>query len=84
MVTMQHLPTDLPAAALEFCPISGYQDLLVCGTYKLDEGPSPTIKNDAEQTKQTRFGKCLVLQEEGAVFYRTQEVKFPGILDLKW
>ena len=42
--------TVLPADSLEFCPSSGFHDIFVCGTYKLEE-PS-----------RTRRGQCLVFK----------------------
>lgn len=42
--------TVLPADTLEFCPSSGFHDILVCGTYKLEE------------LSRTRRGQCLVFK----------------------
>lgn len=54
---MVYYDTDYPADSLEFCPQPGYQDLFVCGTYKLlkdDEG-------DGTKT-QKRIGGCLLMR----------------------
>ena len=48
IITM--VDTVLPADSLEFCPNSGFHDILVCGTYKLEE------------LSGTRRGQCLVFK----------------------
>lgn len=44
------IDTVLPADSLEFCPSSGFHDIFVCGTYKLDD------------SERTRRGQCLVFR----------------------
>jgi diphthine methyl ester acylhydrolase len=85
--------TVLPADSLEFCPSSGFHDIFVCGTYKLED-------------QETRRGQCLVfkflldpeeqlswcaflqkeLPEANFVFVSQQIQSFdlPAILDMKW
>lgn len=78
--------TDLPAAALEFCPVEPFTDVFVTGTYKLHEsdpdGKQEEVASGAEQ--QTRSGRCLIYQKDATGFRRMQELDFAGILDLKW
>lgn len=52
MVTV--FDTDYPADSLEFCPTPGFQDLFVCGTYKL--------LDQQEEGFQKRRGQCLVFR----------------------
>ena len=49
--------TVLPADSLEFCPTSGFHDIFVCGTYKLDDH-----QISAEQESLLRRGQCLVFK----------------------
>ena len=44
------IDTVLPADSLEFCPNSGFHDIVVCGTYNLEE------------LSGTRRGQCLVFK----------------------
>ncbi|KAF8807414.1 WD40 repeat-like protein [Phlegmacium glaucopus] len=76
--------TVLPADSLEFCPSSGFHDIFVCGTYKIDDQIS------AEQESllpRTRRGQCLVfkvlLDSEGQP-QQIQSFDLPAILDMKW
>lgn len=82
----QSFSTDLPAAALEFCPVEPFTDVFVTGTYKLHEsdpdGKQEEVASGAEQ--QTRSGRCLIYQKDATGFRRMQELDFAGILDLKW
>ena len=47
---MTMVDTVLPADSLEFCPSSGFHNIFVCGTYKLEE------------LSGTRRGQCLVFK----------------------
>lgn len=67
---MAAFDTILPGDSVEFAPHPDALDILVCGTYKLDE-PSPTsLSSDSEDdhtvtlSQQSRRGKCLVFQVE--------------------
>ena len=50
MIMTMMIDTVLPADSLEFCPNSGFHDIFVCGTYKLEE------------LTGTRTGQCLVFK----------------------
>ncbi|KAJ7597044.1 WD-40 repeat-containing protein [Mycena floridula] len=63
--------TTLPADSVEFCPHPSAQDILVCGTYKLD--------SDGK-----RHGQCLTYRTENEELELMQELDLPAILDMKW
>jgi diphthamide biosynthesis protein 7 len=52
--SLKEYDTSFPADAVEFCPHSLAQDLLVCGTYNLLEERDRT-------GKQQRIGRCSFL-----------------------
>ncbi|PPQ80813.1 hypothetical protein CVT25_001938 [Psilocybe cyanescens] len=57
--------TVWPADSLEFCPADDFQDIFVCGTYKLLDEPAQASNydlNGSSKTPQTRRGQCLVFQ----------------------
>lgn len=35
--TLQEIDTEYCADSIEWCPHPGYQDVLLCGTYQLDQ-----------------------------------------------
>lgn len=55
--------TDYPADSVEFCPSAGFEDVFVCGTYKLLQNSrreSEDVANDA--SSRQRIGKCIVFK----------------------
>ncbi|KAF9481426.1 WD40 repeat-like protein [Pholiota conissans] len=91
--------TDLPADSLEFCPQVGFEDIFVCGTYKLvdsDRRSNPKVEGDAVviseskntvQGPQTRKGQCLlfrITKNPEDEFRQIQRFNLPAILDMKW
>ncbi|KAF8909028.1 WD-40 repeat-containing protein [Gymnopilus junonius] len=86
---MISVDTVFPADSLEFCPSNGYQDIFVCGTYKLLE-QSPTVEQDnTPKSPQIRIGQCLTFQvtadEEGGFSCRKiHSFNLPAIPDMKW
>jgi hypothetical protein len=50
IISIMMVDTVLPADSLEFCPSSGFHNIFVCGTYKLEE------------LSRTRKGQCLVFK----------------------
>ncbi|XP_035432929.2 diphthine methyltransferase isoform X1 [Spodoptera frugiperda] len=73
--------TGYSADSVEWCPVEPYQDVLVCGTYQLD--------NTAEgntASKQTRLGKIylFVVNENTAELAPVHSIDTSGILDQKW
>lgn len=63
---MVSFDTVWPADSLEFCPAPGFQDIFVCGTYKLLDEPAQASSNDdangKSKTPQTRRGQCLAFK----------------------
>ncbi|RDB29490.1 Diphthine methyltransferase [Hypsizygus marmoreus] len=66
---MVALDTIFPADAVEFCPHPDAQDIVVCGTYKLDEpaiesteDPDDDFGGGISSPPQRRRGQCLVYQ----------------------
>jgi hypothetical protein len=55
--------TIWPADSVEFCP-TNLQNLLVCGTYKLDSSQEQAEYSDMNSLpkKQYRRGKCLLFE----------------------
>lgn len=72
--------TEYPADSVEFCPHEEFQDILVCGTYKLIEEKGTPSDHNSEMTEvqlrtpRRRLGKCLVLKvsagEDGTAVYQ--------------
>ena len=71
--------TTLPADSVEFCPHPDAQDILACGTYKLEEGSD-------SQKHQKRRGQCLVFRvDTNPLGVRLmQEIDLSAVLDMKW
>ena len=40
----QTIDTVYNADSTEWCPVDGFQDLLLCGTYQLEENESDKVK----------------------------------------
>ena len=52
--TYQTIDTVYSADSVEWCPVEGFQDLLLCGTYQLEEkDPKVTLP------KQKISGECI-------------------------
>lgn len=93
--SLKKYDTDFPADAVEFCPHSLAQDILVCGTYKL-------LEERDHAGKQQRIGRCSFFgvtsdgdlcdsHTEMAGIHPDltrrnllQEISLPAIPDLKW
>ncbi|KAI0257145.1 WD-40 repeat-containing protein [Lactifluus subvellereus] len=92
-----HLSIDtvLPADSVEFCPHPDASNILVCGTYKLEDqqgsheklhSPDSNSPTSAPAS-QFRRGQCLVFEvdsEQDISVTKAQEISLPAILDLKW
>lgn len=84
-VTHQTFDTELSADSLEWCPVTGFQDLLLCGTYQLDDSrQEDTLKT----SPQVRVGRLylhhLDNQSGGRQLQLCNSLDMPGILDIKW
>jgi len=91
---MTAFDTVWPADSVEFCPHPYYHNVLVCGTYNLEQ-PAPSIDNEpdegtpppASRPKQKRRGECLLFgvdAEDELEFSLLQKTSLPAILDMKW
>jgi hypothetical protein len=61
--------TILPADSVEFCPHPHASNILVCGTYQLQEEQNPSLSSSASgpainagHQNQIRTGQCLVFE----------------------
>ncbi|XP_011445594.3 diphthine methyltransferase isoform X1 [Magallana gigas] len=90
METHQVVDTGYYADSVEWCPHTGYHDVLLCGTYQLEESPKEQEQNTEEtRTKpQTRHGDVQVYklsQDNGSYsLTKTAVHEMPGVLDIKW
>jgi len=78
------LDTVLNADAVEFCPVEGQRDRLVCGTYQLEES-----EEGGRAEQQTRHGRLLVVRSRQAADGSVQleeesRLDVPGVFDIKW
>ncbi|KAI5124689.1 hypothetical protein M0805_004297 [Coniferiporia weirii] len=86
--------TVYPADSVEFCPAPGFEDIFVCGTYKLIESTvqHPDSESDTptpgSSSSPRRIGKCIVFELSGeqgdSAMNVLQELEMPAILDMKW
>ncbi|CAH1274345.1 RBBP4 [Branchiostoma lanceolatum] len=91
---LQVLDTEYSADSVEWCPIPGYQDVMVCGTYQLaqqdfeSQPPSDTLdESGTTAVPQTRLGRLLcyhLLTEDAVHLSEFQRTDLPAILDMKW
>ncbi|ORX93843.1 WD40 repeat-like protein [Basidiobolus meristosporus CBS 931.73] len=91
-----HLDTEYSADSIEGCPIPGYSDFLVCGTYQLkkpeiDEQDTEVAEGDEEEEKSDkpmkRVGRLLsyLIQDgESPELIEKCRIETAAILDLKW
>ncbi|KAL4240914.1 Diphthine methyltransferase [Mactra antiquata] len=85
-VTHQTIDTLYSADSIEWCPIPGFEDIMLCGTYQLEES-----KDDAKTdgSPQVRVGRLYMYKLENQST-STPKLKLctsldmPGILDIKW
>ncbi|XP_026759470.2 diphthine methyltransferase isoform X2 [Galleria mellonella] len=73
--------TGYSADSVEWCPIDGYRNVLVCGTYQLEK------KDEVEQSsRQIRLGKIylFIVNKDTTELCPIQTVDTSGILDQKW
>ncbi|CAG9786376.1 unnamed protein product [Diatraea saccharalis] len=74
--------TGISADSVEWCPVEPHRNVLVCGTYQLD--------NDAQQSedakKQSRLGKIylFIIDQNTTDLFPVQTLNIAGVLDQKW
>jgi hypothetical protein len=84
--------TGLHADAVEFCPVEGLHNVLVCGTYQLQES-----EQGGRAEHQTRLGRLYLLrvgetgtggEEQGGqpqlTLHEESRLDVPGVFDIKW
>lgn len=77
--------TGLHADAVEFCPVRGLEDMLVCGTYQLQES-----EEGGRAEHQTRLGRLYVMHARdvhdgrGLLLSEDSRMDVPGVFDIKW
>lgn len=70
--------TILPGDSVEFAPHPDALNILVCGTYKLNEPSPANLSSDSEDdytvtpSQQSRRGKCFVFQVDVSLPTRAQ------------
>ncbi|SRR5258708_1104154 len=62
LLTLAELDVECSADSVEFCPFSGYSDLLVCGTYELQTSTPCTSATNVipEEQGSKRLGRCVL------------------------
>ncbi|CAL1695839.1 unnamed protein product [Somion occarium] len=85
------LDTIDPADSVEFCPHPAASNVVVCGTYKLQQA-DPECSVDIQDVQeepfsvgQKRTGKCLAFEvANGDQLNQIQEISLPAVPDMKW
>ncbi|KAK9723044.1 hypothetical protein K7432_002199 [Basidiobolus ranarum] len=93
-----HLDTEYSADSIESCPISGFSEYFVCGTYQLknpevnaEDNEKKEIDEEDEEEKtdkpMKRVGRLLSYQiqdDESPRAVEKHRIETAAILDLKW
>jgi len=100
MQTLHIWDTEYSADSVEWCPISPYQNIFVCGTYQL----ATTESTEVEKRESEGSSKNLEMSEGSAIcnhykrkgrlylfavesskgLYLLQTLEMPAVLDCKW
>ncbi|XP_008545062.1 diphthine methyltransferase [Microplitis demolitor] len=82
--TLETFDTEFSADSVEWCPIKGFKDLFVCGTYQL----FPEESSDSSVTKssgQKRLGRIFLFKIRAPGKLKLlQQLEVPAVLDMKW
>lgn len=82
---LHEFDTGFYADSVEWCPASGHQNILACGTYQLLEN---IPKEENPENIQIRLGRLFLFKTKkvGAKYdcVPIQDIDMPGILDMKW
>ncbi|XP_034935235.1 diphthine methyltransferase [Chelonus insularis] len=83
-ITLETFDTQFSADSVEWCPIEGFQDIFICGTYQLS--PENEKSETVIDTKpQIRLGKIFLFQViKVGKLKLLQELEVSGVLDIKW
>ncbi|KAK3091025.1 hypothetical protein FSP39_016585 [Pinctada imbricata] len=86
--TLQVIDTEYSADSVEWCPLNGLKDILLCGTYQLQESQQNDAAEENAKQSQTRVGRLYLHRLEGDPESQTlknvSSTDMPGILDIKW
>ncbi|KAF6199386.1 hypothetical protein GE061_007412 [Apolygus lucorum] len=81
IVKLTSLNTELNADAVEWCPISGLENLLACATYELVEDEEKC----EDKLEQYRRGYIYLYElQQDLSLKEVSKTETPGILDCKW
>ncbi|RUS75484.1 hypothetical protein EGW08_016752 [Elysia chlorotica] len=85
---IQKLNTGLNADTVEWCPLEGLQNILLCGTYQLQEQDTST-EQSTNKDEQVRDGGVIVFGvdfKNQCLPHLTELSKLDhcGVLDIKW
>lgn len=82
--------TEYSADSVEWCPDSEFQNLFVCGTYKLQQN-STSLSSEHANSIDTKSTQCRVgrlylfmFQNVESFLFKCQTIEMPAILDCKW
>ncbi|KAK0079458.1 hypothetical protein PV325_001246 [Microctonus aethiopoides] len=77
--TLETFDTKFSADSVEWCPIDGFNDLFVCGTYELTKEKEELLQ------QQKRLGKIFLFRIiSPGKLQLLQEINVPAVLDMKW
>lgn len=82
--TLETFDTKYSADSVEWCPIEGFQDLFVCGTYQLThEEQQSASKTNIKSQK--RLGRIFLFQVIiPGTLKLLYQINVPAVLDIKW
>ncbi|XP_069691280.1 diphthine methyltransferase [Periplaneta americana] len=99
METLHIWDTEYSADSVEWCPVTQYQNIFVCGTYQLAENKLSEIENDesnisanhetsgdtATSKSHNRLGRLYLFAIDSSKGLNLlQSLEMPAILDTKW
>ncbi|PSN46313.1 Diphthine methyltransferase [Blattella germanica] len=79
METLETWDTEYSADSVEWCPISPFERLFVCGTYQISQ------EDSSQNGSYMRLGRLYLLEVDSKKKLRClQTFDTPAILDTKW
>ncbi|KAJ7362022.1 Diphthine methyltransferase [Desmophyllum pertusum] len=90
--TLCSIDTGYYADTVEWCPVEGFEDYLVCGTYQLlernnrDDGPEATCSEECSSVGNERIGNVQLYCHDETLgrLEKLQSFETSGVLDTKW
>ncbi|XP_015118269.1 diphthine methyltransferase [Diachasma alloeum] len=80
---LETFDTKFSADSVEWCPIEGFQDHFVCGTYELQKPEEQSESSDDRAQKRQGIIYLFRVVSPGNL-HLLQQVNVPGVLDMKW